>query len=390
MTEIKQLGAKDYDEIFSLSQYAFQYVLSKEALEKKKHEADRHIIWGVMDNEEIAAKLHLIPLTVYINGKDFEMGGISAVATWPEYRRKGMIKDLLLHALKYMKANGQTVSYLHPFSAPFYRQYGWEMTFAEKTYEIPIERLKKRWHESGFVKRINPDIPLLHDIYSRFVKLYNGALTRDEMWWQQRILNEDNQVVAVAYNNENQAEGYLIYEVKKEVFTVDEMAYCTPNGLKILLQFIANHDSMAKKVEMTVPENDNLPLLVEEPRFNQKVKPYFMARIVDVSAFLNQYIYQNSTKSFSLLLRVEDTFFSDNSGDYILEQTNGQVHVTRAAETKNQVAIQCSIQQLTSMFFGYKRPRELYDMGLISGNSNDIDQLDQIIPYKQTYFPDFF
>jgi predicted acetyltransferase len=34
--------------------------------------------------------------------KVFEMGGIGGIATWPEYRRNGMVAKLLLNALKIM------------------------------------------------------------------------------------------------------------------------------------------------------------------------------------------------------------------------------------------------------------------------------------------------
>src|SRR5699024_2098022 len=139
MDNIKKLSTSDYMEIFELSQFAFQYKLDDEAMKIKKQEADRHTIWGYMDDGSIAAKLHLIPLTIMINGKPFKMGGISSVATWPEYRRQGMAKKLLFHALNHMKAAGQTITFLHPFSFGFYRQYGFEHTFNLKHYTIPVE-----------------------------------------------------------------------------------------------------------------------------------------------------------------------------------------------------------------------------------------------------------
>src|SRR5690625_7337892 len=123
MTNIKQLTEKDYDQIFALSQYAFQYELTQEELEEKQTEAKQHKIWGWMEGEELAAKLHIIPLTSYIDGKSINMGGISSVATWPEYRRKGMVKELLRHALQDMKENEQHISFLHPFSFSCYQHY---------------------------------------------------------------------------------------------------------------------------------------------------------------------------------------------------------------------------------------------------------------------------
>src|SRR5690625_7023407 len=162
--EMKQLSASDYGEIFALSQFAFQYELSEAAFAAKEAEAKRHVIWGIMNDGQLAAKMHLIPLSCYIRGKEFEIGGVSSVATWPEYRRQGLVKKLLYHGLKQMKQHGQTISFLHPFSVPFYRKYGWVVTFTEKHYNIPVEQQRGCRAASGYVRRTQRDIPLMAQI----------------------------------------------------------------------------------------------------------------------------------------------------------------------------------------------------------------------------------
>jgi predicted acetyltransferase len=383
---IKQLNlAHDYHDIFTLSQFAFQYKLSEEDLAKKRQEAEQHTIWGVMVEEKLAAKLHLIPLTVTIHGKPFEMGGISSVATWPEFRRNGMVKDLLAHALQHMKENGQLISYLHPFSVPFYRKYGWEITFNEKLYKIPFDKLKQNWNVDGYVRRIKPDIDLLNTVYRNYAKNYTGPILRDEKWWKQRVLKEDVHI-AMAFHETGQPEGYIVFEVKDKLFTVIEIAYQSLKGLKLLMQFIGKHDSMAENAELVVPENDNIPLLLREPRFETKVDPYFMARVVDVQKFLEQYPFVSSTSNDTISIYVEDEFLPDNTGTYCLHQ-GGKV-VTY--ESKKEAGVVCTIQQFTVMFLGYKRPLDLYHLGLIQGDIQAINELEQLIPRQQTYFPDFF
>ncbi|WP_373894709.1 GNAT family N-acetyltransferase [Virgibacillus natechei] len=377
MNNIKTLTENNYDEIFSLSQFAFQYQLSEEELQKKKEEVKRHTIWGWMEEGQLAAKVHLIPLSCYIHGQSFEMGGISSVATWPEYRRQGMIKHLLYHALKQMKQNGQTLSFLHPFSFAFYRKYGWEHAFSQQHYSIALEKLKKEWGGEGYVRRKQPDIPVLNRIYTEYAKTFNGMLERDEKWWNQRVLRDESQHIAIAYSADGHPEGYLLYRVKEQVLTVKEMVYNNLNGRKLLLQFIGNHDSMAEKANLVVPEDDNMPLLLDEPRFEQKLLPYFMARIVDVQAFLEAYPFEGDSK---LTLEVEDEFLPENSGAYQLGRGDGI----------NAEAIQCSIQVLTGMLLGYKRPSDYYQVGLLIGDAQAVEQLEELIPRRQTYLMDFF
>ncbi|MBP1970897.1 putative acetyltransferase [Virgibacillus natechei] len=380
MKNIQTLTEANYEEIFSLSQFAFQYELSEEDLEKKKVEAHRHTIWGWMEEAQIAAKLHLIPLPCYIHGKPFEMGGISGVATWPEYRRRGMVKHLLYHALKQMKQNGQALSFLHPFSFAFYRKYGWEHTFTNQQYSIPVERLKNKWDAKGYVRRIQPDIELLHGVYTEYAKSFNGMLVRDEKWWEQRVLKDKSLQIAVAYDTDDHPEGYLLYKVKENVLTVKEMVYHNLNARKLLLDFMGNHDSMANTVSLTVPEGDNLALLLDDPTFEQKLQPYFMARIVDVRAFLKEYPFQGEA---NLSITVEDSFFPENSGTYSLQHSGERLDDHKAS-------IYCSIQVLTGMLLGYKRPKDYEQAGLLNGDGQAIDQLEDLIPRQHTFFADFF
>ncbi|GAB3069757.1 GNAT family N-acetyltransferase [Virgibacillus ainsalahensis] len=386
MENIHLLLESDYDEIFSLSQFAFQYNLSEEQLKNKKEEAKRHTIWGWIEGEQLAAKLHLIPLSVYIQGKPFKMGGISGVATWPEYRRNGMVKHLLYRALKEMKENGQAVSLLHPFAFPFYRKYGWEHAFSRKHYSMPLEKLKKDWDVNGYVRRIKEDIPLLHRLYTEYAKKYNGMLTRDEKWWTQRVLKDEDHI-AVAYDEAGNAEGYVRFEVKKSILTVKEMVYLNLNSYKQLLKFIGNHDSMAETVEMIAPEHDNLSLYIEEPRFEQKINPYFMARIVDVRRFLEEYPFQGNGE---LTIAVEDEFFPENSGTYYINKMAESTEISNIGADAGEEAVQCSVQILAGMLFGYMRPVDYYEAGLLHAEKEEVKQLEVIIPNQQTFLADFF
>ncbi|MFD2761938.1 GNAT family N-acetyltransferase [Lentibacillus juripiscarius] len=386
---IKRLAAEtDAEAIFSLSQFAFQYTLSDEAFEKKKEEAWRHIIWGWMQEGELAAKLHLIPLYCYINGERFAIGGVSSVATWPEHRRQGAVKQLLKHALRYMRQNGQTLSFLHPFSFAFYRKYGWQHVFSKKEYRMPITRLKREWHTSGYVRRMGEELGTLQAVYTEYAKRFNGMLDRDAKWWQQRVL-KDNWHKAVAYGADGTAEGYMLYKVENELVRIQEIVPNSLNAQQLLLQFIANHDSMAETVVMSVPEHDNLPLMLDEPRFEQKLKPYFMARIVDVHTFLRQFPFRNA--GTSVVLHINDSFLPENSGAYHVRQSETGTNVTHLSMSDSkQLGIQCNTGHLAAMLLGYKRPAELHGAGLIQGDREAVAQLDAMIPRRQPFFLDFF
>lgn len=117
--EIRQLHADDFEEGLGLSEYAFQYKVTGEDRERAREKFKPEQIWGVFEGPSLSAKLVLLPLQAYIQGKPVSMGGIAGVATWPENRRQGYVAKLLTHALQTMNEAGQTLSFLHPFLIPF-------------------------------------------------------------------------------------------------------------------------------------------------------------------------------------------------------------------------------------------------------------------------------
>ena len=105
---IRSIGHDEAEESIRLSQFAFQYELSVEERLERIVNFKPEQSWGYYVEEQLAAKLTIHKLKTWINGCSFDMGGIAGVATWPEFRRHGMVKKLLIHALQTMKAAGQT------------------------------------------------------------------------------------------------------------------------------------------------------------------------------------------------------------------------------------------------------------------------------------------
>lgn len=387
MEKIRQLTKNDFAEINKLSEFAFQYTTNKGDIEKEKVEADRHTIWGYTVDEQVAGKVHVVPFETFINGDKFAMGGIGAVATWPEYRRSGIAKQLMYRSIEDMYEQGQTVSFLHPFHVGFYRKQGWELIATRRHYTIPTVDLKRKWQGKGYVRRSDKNIELLNPIYETYAKRYNGMLVRDDYWWNNKVLADDLLEIAVAYDETGVAEGYVIYKVRDNTFTIQDIAYTTTNAWNVLFEFVSNHDSMATNVKMVAADDDLLNYILENPRFETKTNPYFMGRIVDVAGFLHQFTF--SEEQAAVTLYVEDEFFPKNTGTYTITTKDKKAEITKVV-TKTANAIECSVQQLTAICLGYRSATELHNIGLISGERAAVENLEKMIPKAQTFLADFF
>ncbi|GGE83513.1 GNAT family N-acetyltransferase [Priestia taiwanensis] len=381
---IVTIQKEQYVDALHLSEYAFQYTLSEEKLAQRIEWMRKyHEVFAIKEGEEIAAKFHFLPSHIYFGQEKMKMGGIAAVATYPEHRRKGYINELFQFALKKMKEEGYTISMLHPFAAGFYRKYGFEF-FSDRTVRtLAKEHLVMHKHVDGYMKRISRGAYSedVNNVYEQYAGTFTGMLARTKDWWLQSIIQDGRS--AVYYNKQGEARGYIIYDIENYKMTVDEFVALDSEARSGLWNFICQHDSMAKEVVMTTYDREPLFFSLHEPRMKTETKPYFMARIVDVESFTLQYEFEEG----EVTLHISDEHAPWNEKTMVIKE--GTVHVMEREEGSTS-GLHMNINTLTTLLFGYKRPHELLDIGAISGNIEEVKQLEKVIPLNKSYFYDFF
>jgi predicted acetyltransferase len=394
MDHIRKLKQEELFESLTLSEFAFQYELTSEEKEERITWTKPEQVWGYFDEGRLAAKLTILDSHIWLHGESFAMGGIAGVATWPEYRRKGMVGQLLKRALRAMKEAGQSVSFLHPFAFSFYRKYGWETYIDYLKYEITTELLPRFELQDGAkIERINKDWKLLNGIYEAYAKGYNGMLKRDGEWWNNRIFKFKKGSIAIYRDAQGELKGYIFYQVQNNSCTVHELVFLNEEARRGLWKFISDHDSMIEKVILIAPSDDKLPFLLSNPRIKQEVVPYFMARIVDVQSFVQQFPFAKAGDGERFYLQVSDSQAEWNNGLFEIRiEASGEAKVTKQplSDAKEDQLLTCDIQTLSSLLMGYQKASFLHEIGRLDGREAEIKRLESLIPARTTYLADFF
>ncbi|THF79054.1 GNAT family N-acetyltransferase [Cohnella fermenti] len=407
---IRQLEERDFDEQTALSEFAFQYVLSEDERKARRRQYRPADYWGAFgERGELLSKLTILPLECRVGGRALRMGGIAGVATWPEARRMNCVTRLLERALVVMKEQGQTISMLHPFSIPFYRKFGWELTIEQKKVEIETAKLAKRKDAPGRMETIPKEgdaLKELQDVYEAFASAYQGALVRNAEWWNERIVSKPGRISAWR-NDAGAMEAYVFYEVKEGDLTVHDWAALNEEARGALWAFLANHDSMAATIRLQAPTDDATSYLLLDPRgAKQELHSYFMSRIVDAAGFLRQYPFAGGEAKERLTLQLTDEYAPWNRNVLVVEwDEQGRAVVSESAEeaeagaastagndTAGETAadIRCHIRELSAMLLGSRRPEWLQRCGLLSATSDAVRLLERRIPPRVPYLPDFF
>jgi len=390
---IRTLNRDELDESITLSCFAFQYEVSDEEREHRKTRMNPDRTWGYFIEDKLAAKIYIHDLHVYVHGRPFRMGGVASVATWPEYRRKGMVSQLLRRGLEAMKEDGQTLSCLSPFSVSFYRKYGWELYTDYKKYELTSAQLPREDFYKGRVERSDRNWELLNRVYDRYARSYNGMLVRDEGWWKHTVFKQKGGQAAVYFDESGEPTGYMLYTVKNRIMDIGELVHVNDDARKGMWRFIANHDSMCEKVKLKAPADDELPFLLADPRIVQETVPYFMARIVDFQSFVEQYPFEATGSGQELRIRLNDADAPWNDAIFIVKidgAGRGTAEKETGGDADSAPYAECGIGTMTAMLMGYKRPAFMARTGRLGGNAEEALRWERVVPARATYLPDYY
>lgn len=162
--KMKDVGLEHLEQYNQLLRYVFQVTdkelqeigwEEKEIIRAKSPTLEQADVKGWFDGDKLISQVAVYPMKVRIFNKTYDMGGLTGVGTYPEYANQGLMHKLLYQSLKNMKEKKQSISFLYPYSIPYYRRKGWEIVSDKITYEIKDYQLPKNKQVSGEVERVD-------------------------------------------------------------------------------------------------------------------------------------------------------------------------------------------------------------------------------------------
>lgn len=348
---------QDIDKTRRLASYAFNAnhtdVQKEEFLIKGKY-IDNYVeeIGG-----DVTSQVINHPYEVSVNGQVMTMAGIVDVASYPEARGTGSISRLFEFAFNDLYERGTELSYLAPFSQPFYRKFGYEVVFdVEETY-IPTHVIQQvKQEKKGYTKRAfwenEEDQKIVKEIYRKTLGTHNGSLLREDYWWDFEFKYFEGKRLAIAYDENNQACGYINYSlIGFTEFKINELAYTSMFALRKLMTFVASHSGsfpmfVAKNIDVKMVSE----LFTETMSIRRKKQTDMMARILDFERFITKFKFKKIAQKKTLFIEIEDTNCEWNKGIFKLEIKNGQATCEKVE--KDKADYRGTIQRWTQVFLG--------------------------------------
>ncbi len=325
----------------------------------------------------MATTLGAFPFTVRLNGAPVPMGGVTAVGTLPEFRRRGLLRQVMRQAFATMHERGQDYAILLASMAAIYQRFGYGLACSYIRYEFDprVAAFETSTLTTGSVTLMTPEeaFPIIKQIYIRWATPRNLAIHRSTPLWQTGRLRPRKKgepvYVAIYRDADGEPQGHMVYNTHEEnsdapgpnqVLTVRDFITLNTEAYRALWEYARSHD-LAGRVRMPgcVGDDDPAPDLLLEPRMlNRFVGDHIWMRVVDVERGLARRPYgARGELSFDI---PGDDLCPWNRGTYLLETDGPSASVTR---TTREPELVIPLNTLASLAAGYRTATHLARVG---------------------------
>ncbi|MGE7021546.1 GNAT family N-acetyltransferase [Solibacillus cecembensis] len=392
MLEIKKVPPSDYDQIYRLRDYSFPSIYEGDKKEDFQYWVANSTTLGAYEQNEIIGQLLVLPLNMTVHGVNMPMGGVGFVATYPEHRNKGVMKQLMQKALESMREQGQLISVLAPFSVSFYRYFGWELFVDKVHYTVPLPAFPDFGKQRDDVKRFSfsvIDTQLFNDVqqfHNAMCAKKNGAMLRDIAWWKRIERRQPTSHFAVFYE-QHEVVGYIRYTIHQLTFEVQDFIVKNYSAHKALWRFMTAHAASVEKICGVTSLEEQMGFLFQEPQYKRELTRDVMIRIVDVEKFLQQYNWR--ALEANLYVQITDPFCEWNEALYEINKS-GKISKVNEENVHKAHILKLSINHLSALLVGYITMERLVYLTNDSCTDEIISQWEKAIPSQTPTFYEYF
>ncbi|WP_342472297.1 GNAT family N-acetyltransferase [Metasolibacillus sp. FSL H7-0170] len=392
MVHIQKVQENDYWQIHRLRDYCFPNKYTEARKEDFHYWVQHSTTLGAYDGNKVVGQVLVLPLNITIYNKNYKMGGIAFVASYPEYRQQGIVKKLMIESLNQMKANGQTISVLAPFSVSFYRYFGWELFFEKLNYVIPSDKFPALGKQLDVIKRTSfewLDEELFQQVkafYNERASVTNGVMLRDDAWWNRLAKRQQNSHFALYYKD-NKVAAYIRYEIVNTTFFIYDFIAEDILAEQAIWRYVTAHAASITEIKGVTANHASFGYYFPEPQFEREVVQDVMVRIVDVQSFMQQYKWGIITRS--LYVRLEDSFCPWNEQLFEISSERKITALEEDSIDDNEI-LALPINLFSAMMVGYLSVQDAVMYAQRSLKQEIIGSWQQALPAGKPVFYEYF
>lgn len=333
---IKRITPESFEQFCNVSAMAFIWSVD---IKQETFPEDR-ILLGAFEDDTLIAQTELLGHEAFFCERLLPAVGIGGVATLPEHRRKGAVRELFADIERLSQENGWVLGFLYPFSYGYYRQFGYELV--TRNLELTVKTAQMAAFERNSNARIytGENSGALYELYNRIAAQTNLMFCREDDTYFINEPYKKKEYTYIWHYPDGTAGAIVTYALDRSTRTlnINELFYADRQALAGVLGFLRCYDAQTDEYVFHKLQKDSplIDLFGEHNKLGVKLTTGAAARIYDLEAVLKANKYPEEHGSFTLLSR--DTM-AINAGSFEVEYENGSAEVRRVTTDNYDIAL---------------------------------------------------
>ena len=346
------------------------------------------------DNDNLTSTIQLIPYKAYFDNQLINVTGIGSVASLPQYRNKGSIRQCFSTAFSEMYDEECALSYLYGFSTAYYKKFGYCLACDVNEWEVKIQRMYP-CNTKGSYELISGNISGLKEVYAEMCKKYSLMADRTEDDWipyKEKDYIKENSYTYLYRDENGIPKSFFTYKREangwENIMNMgDNVYFYDKEGFGAILDFAISMKGNFHILKLTFPTDAKVDTILEEHAYSAITKKYRsngMARCVNLKALLSITTFVGSGE---LIIKINDEMIPQNDGTWKIVFENN--NLSSIETTTEKPFAEMSIDIFTAMILGRY---DIKDAEYISGlevYSNE-DNLSKIFYKRKLAIYDHF
>lgn len=341
---------------------------------QKKNETEESLMKGM---------LHLNPYTLRVRGDSVKAHYIVGVATDEEYRRQGVMRELLMESFYRLREAGEAFTYLMPADENYYLPF--DFRFGSCQIEQEIECFSKAVsvnHEADYVFQTmekenllefsqieNQEKDITFSIYTKITPEYLERLEKE-------TCSDFGKLLFVCRNGKYA--GRFVVGAENDYMVVSQV-FCVKREIReeFLFQVLTYCEKEYHYGKYQLILDESWMDVLKKPGNYQGVRvlpvrkrPILMFRVLDLEA-MGKYI--TSSGEHQGFLRVTDGCLEEQNGIYEWKTSEKECMINRCVDFRQEPDCgEISIGNLTACLFGDKHSDDLNEISGLTQKGRDL------------------
>ena len=407
MTEIRRLRAEDVPSQSGI--YALAFNMRRDFAKEEKEKAGTtdpladppEWSWGAFHNGKLVSVIIEFDYLMRFDRQSVPLSGIGGVATLPEFRKGGLVRQIFDKFFAEAYEKGVIFSNLVPFSHNYYRQFGYETACARKIISIPLKEFSHLKLKGEFIQIFpGDDTSKLNDVHNSYIDNLNHAIARD--YWPDnrawKVFTKEDPYskgvhVFLWLDEKGVPKGYIKYDTPRnnnensKVISVQHLAFVDRDALYGVLSLCGVLGAQFDKFQWIMPTFLDAADFIKDPfSIEQKIIPRDMTRVIHVKKALEK--MRRPAGEGEYVIEVEDSTIKANKGKYLVEYGKEGSRVSASEKAPD---MHCDVTVLSQLITGYRSlENALYSWNTGLEVHKNMELLKQVFTERPQHLTEYF